>query len=172
MGKRIVIKGADFSANAIDKTEIDAWYTNQKIKYEERELTSVLVKFSQVSKYWAFNDEQQEAIRGKVINIIRLIPYNFTTLHFYKVSSITSAIPSTPVATASFTSGNKFIEVKLDKEITLGSDEYLVFDNGVYVGTAERYEDQNFYRRVGFSDANLFSEGKTLILLDFGYKNI
>ena len=173
MGKRIVIKGADFSANAIVKTEIDVWYTNQKTKYEERTIQAGtgITKFKQASKYWAFNNEQQEAMRGKVINTIRLIPYNFTTLHFYKVSSITSAIPSTPIATATFTSGNKFIEVKLDKEIMLGSNEYLVFDNGCYVSTHEIYEDQNFYRKVGFSGANLYPNGDTLILLDFGYKN-
>lgn len=172
MGKRIVIKGADFSANAIGTPEVDVWYTDQKNKYEYRKKNSLLTLFNQASKYWALNDAQQEAIRGKRINIIRLIPYNFTTLNFYKVSSITSAIPSTPVATATFTSGDKFVEVKLDKEITLGSDEYLIFDNGVFVGTTEKYEDQNFYRRVGFSDANLFSVGNTLIILDFGYKNI
>lgn len=171
MGKRIVIKGADFSANAIGKTEIDVWYTDQKNKYEERQKGTILNKFNQASKYWAFNDEQQKAIRGKRINIIRLIPHNITTLNFYKVSSITSAIPSTPVATATFTSGDKFIKVKLDKEITLGSDEYLVFDNGCFVTTNEKYADQNFYRKVGFSGANLYSYGDTLILLDFGYKN-
>ena len=173
MGKRIVIKGADFSANAIGKTEIDAWYTNQKIKYGERTIKpgTDLNKFNQSSKYWALNDDQQEAIRGKRINIIRLIPFHFTTLNLYKVSSITSALPSTPVATATFTQGREFIEVKLDKEIMLGSDEYLVFDNGTYVATTIKYKDQNFYRRVGFSNANLFSEGDALILLDFGYKN-
>lgn len=172
MGKRIVIKGADFSANAIGRHEIETWYTNQKNKYEQRELkTSALIKFNQASKYWAFNDDQQEAMRGKRINIVRLIPYNITTLKLYKVSSITSAIPSTPIATATFTSGNEFIEVKLDKEITLGNDEYLVFDNGVFANTNQKYEDQNFYRRVGFSDANLYLYRDTLILVDFGYKN-
>lgn len=174
MGKRIIIKGADFLSNAIGKNEIDTWFTNQKIKYEERTIKpgTGLTKFNQASKYWAFNNEQQEAMRGKVINTIRLIPYNFTTLNFYKVSSITSAIPSTPVATATFTSGNKFIEVKLNKEIKLGSNEYLVFDNGAYIATTNKYEDQNFYRKVCFSDANLFTIGDVLILLDFGYKNI
>lgn len=170
MGKRIVIKGADFFTNAIGKTE--TWYTNQKTKYEERELKiSAIVKFNQASKYWALNDAQQEAMRGNRINVIRLIPYHFTTLNFYKISSITSAIPSTPVATATFTSGDKFIEVKLNKEIMLGNDEYLVFNNGCYVNTNERYADQNFYRKVGFSDANLYSNEDTLILLDFGCKN-
>lgn len=171
MGKRIIIKGADFLANAIGKFE-DTWYTNQKNKYEERELkASTLIKFNQASKYWAFNDDQQEAIRGKVINTVRLIPYNITTLNFYKVSSITSAFPSTPIATAKFRSGSKFVEVKLNKEIKLNNDEYLVFDNGVYVNTNQKYEDQNFYRRVGFSDANIYSEGDVLILMDFGYIN-
>ena len=172
MGKRIIIKGADFSANAIGKTEINVWYTNQRNKYEERELkASVITKFNQASKYWAFNDDQQEAMRGKQINVIRLIPKGFSKLNFYKVSSVTSAISSTPVATANFISGDEFIEVKLDKDIILGSDEYLVFDNGAFVGTAEKYEDQNFYRKVGFSNANLYPDGDTLVLLDFGYKN-
>lgn len=173
MGKRIIIKGADFLENAISKNEIDAWYTNQKTKYVERTIKTgtSMTKFNQPSKYWAFNDDQQEAMRGKRINIIRLIPYNITTLNLYKVSSLTSDLPSTPVATATFTSGDKFIEVKLDKDIILGSDEYLVFNNGAYIATQQKYEDQKFYRRVCFSDANLYSEGDALILMDFGYKN-
>lgn len=172
MGKRIIIKGADFLSNAIGKNEIDAWYTNQKNKYEERELKEkFFIKFNQSSKYWAFNDDQQVAMRGKVINTVRLIPYQFTILRFYKVSSVTGAVSSTPVATANFTSGSKFVEVKLNKEIMLGSDEFLVVDNGCYVNTNQQYEDQSFYRRVGFSDANLYSEGSVLILMDFGYKN-
>ena len=172
MGKRIIIKGADFLPNAINKNEINAWYTNQKNKYEEREKKeSFIIKFNQSSKYWAFNDNQQETMRGKVINTVRLIPYQFTILRLYKVSSLTGAIPSTPDATATFTSGNNFIEVKLNREIKLGNDEYLVIDNGCYMNTAEKYEDQNFYRKVGFSDANLYSEGDVLILIDFGYKN-
>lgn len=173
MGKRIIIKGADFSANAIGKNEIDAWYTNQKTKYEERTIKpgTGLTKFNQSSKYWAFNDKQQVAMRGKVINTVRLIPFNITALNFYKVSSITSALPSTPIATANFTSGREFIEVKLDKEITLGNNEYLVFDNGAFAATTIAYEDQNFYKRVGFSDANIYSGGDTLVLMDFGYKN-
>ena len=174
MGKRLIIKGADFSANAVGNTDVyeDAWYTNQKDKWQDRNPTTNFISFNQSSKYWALNDDQHKAMRGKPINIVRLISDAiFTTLNLYKVSSLTNSIPSTPAATATFEASSSFIEAKLDKQITLGSNEYLVFDNGRYVSTVENYEDQNFYRNVGFSDANLYDSGNTLILVDFGYKN-
>lgn len=174
MGKRLIIKGADFSANAVGNTDIYeyVWYTSQKDKWQERDQRTEVTTFNPASKYWALNDDQQEAMRNKPINVVRLIPgAAMTTLNLYKVSSVTSAIPSIPAATATFESGTEFIEVKLDKQITLGSNEYLVFDNGTFVGTTSSYEDQNFYRKVGFSDAGLYSLGDTLVLVDFGYKN-
>lgn len=174
MGKRLIIKGADFSANAIGSTPLyeNTWYTNQKDKYNSREISTVgIVPFNQASKCWALNDSQHSAMRGKPINAIRLMPSGFTTLNLYKVSSLSSPLPSTPAATATFASGSAFIEVRLNQEITLGDGEYLAFDNGAYAPTINAYDDVDFYRKVGSSEVNVYTAGTTLILLDFGYKN-
>lgn len=109
-------------------------------------------------------------MQGKPINAIRLIPFNYSSINLYKMKKLSEAIGS-PIATATFNSGNSEIFAKLDKTIILGDNEYLVFDNGSYDETEEEYHDQDFFRKAGSSEYNLYDKGRTLILIDFGYQN-
>lgn len=170
MGKRMIIRGADFSLNSIGKSELinNEWYSSY-CELQKTRGNNNFVLFNQSSKYWVFNDEIMSKMRGKPINKVRLVPFNFTTLNLYVINSLNETITESPADSLSFQSGNSEIELKLNNTITLQSDEYLAIDNGAYDVTTEVFEDQNFYRRVGFSDVNLYSSGKTLILIDFGY---
>ena len=166
MAKRIIIKGADFSENAIKGKEY--WFTNFCEVWEKRGL-NMLTLFNQSSRYWAYSDNVQAKMRNKPINSIRIVPYGYTNLSIYIVNKLTDEITSPPVASATFENGTEPIVVKLNNSLTLKDNEILVFDNGAYDVTNEAFDEQNFYRKVGSTDANLYDMGLTLILVDFGY---
>lgn len=176
MGKSLVIKGADFSANAID-TSVEWFYNGFSSHYGQTPVAGI---GDPISAGWSHVDINA-ALVGKTFNKIRCLPKSAGTYNFYIVSQEPSSIQtplSNPVATITVSAEDvdNVTIYTLSTPITLNQGEYLVHGESNLPGGATiawlgpEYEtgvDKELYFRVGTESANY--NGKFFYMFDFGY---
>lgn len=119
MGKKLVIKGADFSANAINESA-DVWYTDFLDHYTPTSNANL------VNGGWAHNADDNSLVQNKPINRIRLVPSQAGTFKIGVASAYLSA-SVTNLATITIEAGDVGTQVtKTFPTINIGNG-ILVF---------------------------------------------
>lgn len=160
MGKKLIIKGADFSQNGIVGT---GWFIDELDVLSAAGIGTLRPAIT-TSAGWAFLDAVNEKIVGKRLNKVKFRAASQGVLNFYVVSDL-SMLPSTP--NASVVVGSEDIgvdrEYNLSNAITIKADERLVIgEPGMTGGAAFYYHsspgpEYGFYRKVGTAEYNIFT---------------
>lgn len=132
MGKSLIIKGADFSANAIEGTGIVWDYQGFTENYGT---ATEYGPGGTVNGAWTIK-AINEALRGKTVSVVRCVPKAAGVFNFYKVSTSPDNLTTLPAVVAYITipsaSINQETNFELSTPITLASNEYLIFgENGL-----------------------------------------
>lgn len=119
MGKQLVIKGADFSQNALDVRNKRYWYGVPDSQFEAANIAVIGFGLSVVD---------QSPIQGKTIHGIRLNVSTIGVMTIYKTSTngATAANLLTEVATVQATEVG-LQDLDFSVPVTLGANEYIVF---------------------------------------------
>lgn len=119
MGKRLIIKGADFSKNAIGIIIEPAWYIDQILPN-----ISTAKKANVVNGGWAFSDTDNAKLQGRVINSVQFYAAAAGVLNFYK-----GALGSNGTKIGSITISPSQVNTKVIATftpVTINSGEYLM----------------------------------------------
>ena len=175
MGKSLIIKGADFSANGIEVYK-EHWYVTlgtDMIVHKSATPTN-----NSGSAAWTFSDANNALVQGKTLNLIRFIPGDSGEFKMFLLNSRTASLGS-PVATITVNSSDVGNLTKYEfPDIQVGSSQYLAFvhpDQTVTMYYASSVNvhvpaGHSFYKRCGFNDASEVSGYE--LLIDLGYKEI
>lgn len=141
MGKKLIIKGADFSTNGIIESET-TWYFSEGLDI------SLGYTAAAASSAWALNDTNAALLYGKNINRIKFVPANTGNFRIYKTSSLSSL--GDLVATINVVSGqqNTVVTARFDT-VTVAQGERFVFPDLMKYGTKS---GASFYKKVGHND--------------------
>jgi hypothetical protein len=173
MGKRLIIKDADFSQNGI---EVKGWFIDELDVLSAAGIGTLAIA-SAASAGWAFLDAVNEKIVGRRLNKVKFRAATQGVLNFYVVSDL-SMIPSTP--NASVVVGSE--DVGVDKEydlsnvVTIRAGERLVIGEPGMAGGVTFYylgfagAEYGFYRKVGTPEYNIFeSEAGSSLYFNVGF---
>lgn len=176
MGKSLIIKGADFSANGIE-VYIEHWYVTlgtDLLTYIGPDPTN-----NSGSAAWSFSDDNNALVQGKTVNLIRFVPADAGEFKLFVLNSRTTSLGS-PAATITVNSADVGNLTKYEfSDVQVGSSQYLCFVDPAQ--TVRMYyaisgqgiplpSGQSFYKRCGFNDAAVVSNFQ--LLIDIGYKEI
>ena len=161
MGKSLIIKGADFSANAV---KVLTWFMTENDTYESGATINVPAGFA---AYCPYNDA---LLQGKTINCIKLKAGTAGTITLVKVSSNDASGVATPIATITIDSedvGNNVI--KYFDDVQIGANDWFgimaTTDTGQFkYNSAE--SAPGYYQRAGTSNILL---GSGSLALNVGY---
>lgn len=146
MGKRIIIKGADFSTNGINVGET-TWYFNSGFANDNQH-TAV-----SASSAWAQNDTDAAVLYGKTINRIKFMPAASGTFHIYKTSSLSSLGELVATLTISGEKVGTAVTAIFD-DVLVAQGERFVFPDIMNYATKS---GASFYKRVGYRDNAIVS---------------
>lgn len=121
MGKNLIIKGADFSANKINGEPIQELtiYLDQGI-----DSTIGASQANRTNGGWCFLETNNAKLQNKPINYVSFIPSNVGTLNFYKGAKGSAG---TLIASCNITSDDiDKIKIFTFDEITLSSSEFFI----------------------------------------------
>lgn len=167
MGKRIIIKGADFSENGI-ATGTTTWYITNGTDFISKKGSNAA---NMSSAAWTFDNVTNAKLQGKTVNRLRIIASAAGTFYLYVLNSRTQSL-GTPAATITVGTGDIGIlkEFEMSNDLSIGAGQFLVFANptqsvSFYYG--QNMPSNSFYKRVGFTDAAVVSACE--LLFDVGY---
>lgn len=120
MGRKLIIKGADFSANAVDDVTL-TWYVNV-----EDDNTWGPNPAKNTSAGWCYPTSTESNFIGQPINMVKLKPSAVGTITLYKIPALGSA--GTLVATINATQEqvNVLTTYMLPSTFVINSGEHLV----------------------------------------------
>lgn len=148
MGKKLIIKGADFSTNAVEEVTwyIDVtdsgWATNPG---------------TSASAGWSYPASQESAYIGQPINAIKVKNATAGVMTIYKVSELGQA--GTLLATINVTQANVLTTYVLPTTVTINSGEHLVFHDSTDTAFF-RYKQKSgstFIKRAQYSNYSTVS---------------
>lgn len=164
MGKKLIIRGADFSENGIVEPIFKLFTNNAEI------LNSSSVAITGVSEVLSpFLVGDYEKLAGRTINFISG-RFTTNTIVIGKFAGIPSASTVvTPIVTINLSEDEKRTPItKKFEDITLGNNEYLVV-SGAFEAKNDASMGRGLWSKVGNSD---FREWPNIaIYCDFGYTN-
>ena len=132
MGRKIIVKDADFSANACGEEIIEKtykWYIDECPSDVSNARPANVVNGG-----WAYYDTNNNKLRGKKINCVKFIPATAGTLLIYKSKSLSSQ-------------GEQIAEINITEEqlqqptiyyfsdALIADDEYLIVGKAQTVGS-------------------------------------
>lgn len=183
MGKKLIIRGADFSENGISKTI--EWYSDKSNKSK-----SVNYSYSGSSSLdkWAGAGVSNSDLIGKRVNVIRTFfnPDGLTTdapyaVYHVKANALQTLAEVSLVKSFNLTSediANGSVIVHLDNSYTIGEFETLFIGyNGnvstsvkpsIPLGTALYAEQENLALIVSSANGNLIKSSSVAPLIDYG----
>lgn len=144
MGKRLVIKGADFSRNSISNSTL-TWYIQEMKSLEE----AILSPANIASAGWSFKEETNSLLVGKNINCVQFIAGLAGTLNLYIGSLGTTSLQR--IASISISSSDvnteKFITFPT---VTVGNGQHLIIAEPQTTGSFRYFEDasNSFFKTV------------------------
>lgn len=147
MGKKIIIKGADFSENGIRTMEI-TWF------FEEGFNKAFYSNSSSGSSAWALNDTEAPILYGKTINRIKFIPAEAGTFRIYKTSSLSYLGELVVELTITPQQVRNVVIASFDDVVVANGERFVFPNNMPYV----RESGASFYKRVGNSDYVIVSD--------------
>lgn len=162
MARKIIVKGADFEENALEKPYSKVYYYNIP-KEQYRLATGTWIPSSM-----GFGATSQTAIQGKTLHGVRLMVDTAGTLTIYKASAVTvnNANALTEVATITATRTG-LQDLDFSSPISLGANEVIVFGCSTkgqtsLLGKHSKQGDtasvtQNFYTKIGQATPTLNS---------------
>ena len=167
MGKSLIIKGADFSANGIDVVR-KTWYITKGTDYLADKIPTPTKNAD--SGAWSFNDSVNALIQNKTINLIRFVPADAGEFKMFLLDERTDSLGS-PVATINVASGDigNLTEYEFT-DVNVGAAQYLIFidpSQAVRIYYAS-HSGNVFYKRCGFNNAATVTGYE--LLIDIGYK--
>lgn len=146
MGKKIIIKGADFSENGMLAGRL-TWYF-------EKGFDKKIINVSKTgSSAWALTDKEASTLYGKTINRIKFIPAAAGNFHIYKTSSLSSLGELVAEVVIDATEVGTVVTVSFDNVMVAYRERFVFPDNMPYAD--ER--GASFYKRVGYSDYSVVS---------------
>lgn len=176
MGKSLIIKGADFSANGIEVYQ-EHWYIT--LGTDLQDYIGPVPTYNSTSAAWSFSDANNTLIQGKTLNLIRFIPADSGEFKLFLLNSRTDSLGS-PVATITVNSADVGNLTKYEfPDIQVGSSQYLCFVDPsqtvrMYYAISATEKPlpsgQNFYKRCGFNDTAVVNNYQ--LLIDLGYKEV
>ena len=125
MGKRLIIAGADFSANGIPGSGVLptlTWYID---RCTASPASGSLSNANLANGGWAYMSGDNALLQGKTINRIKIVPSQAGVINIYKTTALTG--PVTLVASFTVTSGQ--VGVTTTYELTdfqIGANEIFV----------------------------------------------
>ena len=164
MGKALIIKGADFSQNAIEIST--TWYVDRYTDY-------TLSRTANINNGgWALSDDDNATLQGKTVNTLKFKPVSSGTFKLF-VASTKNATSVTEKATITINSSEAGTEVI--KEFTpfqIGAGEYLVFGEandavGFYFGDSTGL---SFYSRIPGNVTRWVKSDNLVLGIAVGYK--
>lgn len=170
MGKKLIIKDADFSANALDVRVIE-WYILSYTNYLESSQNIANV----VNGGWAFVQATNALLIGKTINAIRFKAATSGTLNIYK--GVLNSSEKTFIGSVNVTSSEVGQEVtKTFTPYTMGGNDYLIIGEPnssasfYYQGSGVKptAASHNFYTKVP-SEWSLTTANNIELCIDIGY---
>lgn len=169
MGKKLIIKGADFSINGL-AVYTDTWYIRLGTTYLA-DMGSVPTRNSD-SGAWSFDNANNALIQGKTINQIKFVPADAGNFYIFVLDSRTSSL-GTAAATISVSSADIGNLTRYSfPDISIGAGQYLAFVDPSQ--TVRMYyavkSGQSFYKRCGFSDTVTVNGYQ--LLIDVGYRSL
>lgn len=165
MGRKIIVKDADFSANACGEEIIEKtyhWYIDECPSDASNARPAYVVNGG-----WAYYDTNNNKLRGKKINCIKFIPATVGILLFYKSSSLSSR-------------GEQIAEINITEEqlqkptiyqfsdVLIADDEYLIVGKAQSVGSFYFLGSggEGFYSKIPSSPTKNMN---TILGLSVGY---
>lgn len=172
MGKKLIIAGADFTANGINVVP-KTWYLTLATDLLANKSNSPTNNSGSAS--WAFADSYNQILRGKTINLIRFIPGEAGTFNIYKTTSLGGSL-GYPVAQITVSSDQVGVLTEyVIPNISIGNNDWLVFADqtciSFYYGSSANVPMPSghwFYKRVGHSDNAVVNNYE--LLFDIGYQ--
>lgn len=146
MGKKIIIKGADFSENGMLAGEL-TWYFEKGF---DREPIAVSTSGSSA---WALTDTEASILYGKTINRIKFIPSAAGTFRIYKTSSLSSLGELVAKVVINTPRVGTVVTVSFDDVVVANGERFVFPDNMPYAAES----GASFYKRVGYSDYSVVS---------------
>lgn len=147
MGKKIIIKGADFSENGMLAGEL-VWYF-------EKGFDKAIYNVSKTgSSAWALTDTEASILYGKTINRIKFIPAATGTFRIYKTSSLSSLGELVAEVAIDASLVRTVVTASFDDVVVANGERFVFPDNMPYVAET----DASFYKRVGYSDYSVVSD--------------
>ena len=170
MGKRLVIKDADFSANAVDVRIIE-WYILSYTNYDGSESHSIA---NVVNGGWAFVQTTNALIQGKTINALRFKAAGNGALNIYK--GTLNSTSKTLIGTVNISSSEAGQEVtKTFTPYTMGANDFLIIGEPNSAGAfyyrgniSPTGVSHNFYTKVP-SEWSLTTANNLELCFDVGY---
>lgn len=146
MGKKIIIKGADFSENGMMAGEL-TWYF-------EKGFDKTIVDISTAgSSAWALTDTEASILYGKTINRIKFIPAAAGTFRIYKTSSLSSLGELVAEVVINTSQVRTVVTASFDDVVVANGERFVFPDNMPYAGES----GASFYKRVGYSNYSVVS---------------
>ena len=146
MGKKIIIKGADFSENGMLAGELTLYF--------EKGFDKTIVNVSTTgSSAWALTDTEASILYGKTINRIKFIPAAAGTFRIYKTSSLSSLGELVAQVTIDASQVGTVVTASFDDVVVANGERFVFPDNMKYV----QESGASFYKRVGYSDYSVVS---------------
>lgn len=170
MGKSLVIKGADFSANGIPQTTPTlVWYINEcRSTIQSGSLNNAKL----ANGGWCFTDANNSLLQGKTINRIKFVPSQAGIINFYKSSSRSGPVTLVASLTVLAAHIGEVTEYELE-EFTLGGAEYFIIGQANSAGGFKYYQNgdasftlSGFYSRVPSNPNPTHPAGETLSQVD------
>ena len=147
MGKKLIIKGADFSENAVDVRVIE-WYITQYTDYGGSASSVVNV----VNGGWAYQSNHNSLIQGKLINALKFKAAAAGTLNLYKGKLNSTSKPQIGSVSVSQSEVGTAV-IKTFTPYTMGANEYLIIGEpnssaSFYFTTQAPADSSGFYTKV------------------------
>lgn len=163
MGKSLIIKGADFSANAV---KVLTWFIIENDTYGSGASTNVPASFA------AYCPLSGTALQGKAINCIKLKAATAGTITLVKVSSNDASGVATPIATITIDAddiGNNVI--KYFDDVQIGANDWFgimaTTDTGQFKYNPSGFDSNyGYYQKAGTAS---ISQGTGSMALNVGY---
>lgn len=144
MGKRLIIKGADFSENAIGTGAKPVWYIDQILPD-----ISTALKANVVNGGWAFSNTDNAKLQGRVINSVKFYPATDGVLNFYKGALGSNGTKIGSITISPSQVGTRVIATFTP--VTINSGEYFMIGEANTKGSiyyCQNLDDISFYSKA------------------------
>lgn len=166
MGKKLIVKGADFSENAIQRNY--TWFVNECARF----VASATNAATRANGGWSLGNGSTSSLQGHTFNVIRFKPSHSGALHIYSAASrsdLTSAM--TLLVTINVQAGDVGSVMQYEfNPVTLAANAYIVFgeansEAGMYY--AKNTSGVGFFTKVGSGTSSSVSNQS--LCFDIGY---